>query len=87
MRKYLEEKYGEDTVYKGGLKVYTTLNRGMQDAAVNAVQAGLREVDKRRGWRGPIEHKKDTDFEKELKARSFQGRWRSIPAIFIQDLS
>ena len=69
IRKYLEEKYGEETVYKSGLKVYTTLNRGMQEAAVNAVQAGLREVDKRRGWRGPIEHRSDIDIEKELKSK------------------
>jgi len=69
IRKYLEEKYGEDTVYRSGLKVYTTLNRGMQEAAVNAVQAGLREVDKRRGWRGPMEHKSDIDIAKELKSK------------------
>ncbi|MBI5640152.1 MAG: PBP1A family penicillin-binding protein [Nitrospirae bacterium] len=69
VRKYLEDKYGEETVYKGGMKVYTTVNRGMQVAAVNAVQAGLKEVDKRRGWRGPIEHKQDTDFTKELNGR------------------
>lgn len=73
VRKYLEEKYGVDTVYKNGLKVYTTLNRGMQIAAVTAVQAGLKEVDKRRGWRGPLDHKKDTDFEKELKAKELSG--------------
>jgi len=69
VKKYLEEKYGEETVYKGGLKVYTTLDRGMQSAAVNAVQAGLREVDKRRGWRGPIDHKKGVDFDKELRSK------------------
>jgi penicillin-binding protein 1A len=69
VRKYLEEKYGEDTVYKSGLKVYTTLDRGMQVAAVNAVQSGLKEVDKRRGWRGAIEHRNDVDFDKELKAK------------------
>jgi penicillin-binding protein 1A len=69
VRKYIEDKYGADTVYKKGLKVYTTLNRGMQTAAVAAVQNGLREVDKRRGWRGPIEHKKDIDIEKELNTR------------------
>lgn len=73
VKKYLEEKYGVDTVYKSGLKVYTTLNRGMQVSAVNAVQAGLKEVDKRRGWRGPLEHKKDTDFEKELKTKELSG--------------
>ena len=69
VRKYLEEKYGVDTVYKSGLKVYTTLNRSMQEAAVNAVQSGIRDVDKRRGWRGPLEHRDDIDFEKELKSK------------------
>lgn len=73
VKKYLEEKYGLDTVYKGGMKVYTTLNRGMQISAVAAVQAGLKEVDKRRGWRGPLERKKDVDFEKELKAKELPG--------------
>jgi penicillin-binding protein 1A len=69
VRKYLEEKYGDDVVYKSGLKVYTTLDRGAQVAAVNAVQSGLREVDKRRGWRGAIEHRNDVDFDKELKTK------------------
>ncbi|MCX5717684.1 MAG: PBP1A family penicillin-binding protein [Nitrospirae bacterium] len=68
VRKYLEEKYGEETVYKGGLKVYTTLDRGMQAAAQKALQEGLRELDKRRGWRGPVEHK-DIDVKKEMESR------------------
>jgi penicillin-binding protein 1A len=69
IRKYLEEKYGEDAVYKGGMKVYTTLNRGLQVSAVGAVQSGLKEVDKRRGWRGPVEHRSDVDVTKELKGK------------------
>ena len=69
IRKYAEEKYGEEAVYKTGLKIYATLNRSMQVSAVNAVQNGLRAVDKRRGWRGPIESKKGIDIEKELKGR------------------
>ena len=68
IRKYLEEKYGEETVYKGGLKVYTTLDRAMQAAAQKALQEGLRELDKRRGWRGPVEHKKDIDVKKRWRA-------------------
>jgi len=44
-------------VYKGGLKVYTTLNRGMQAMAVRALQEGLRDLDKRQGYRGPIARK------------------------------
>ncbi len=67
VRKYLEEKYGEDAVYREGLKVHTTLDRGMQAEAVSAVQSGLREVDKRQGWRGPVEHKTGINLAKELK--------------------
>ncbi|HEX8947879.1 MAG TPA: PBP1A family penicillin-binding protein, partial [Dissulfurispiraceae bacterium] len=57
IRQHLEEKYGVDTVYKGGLKVYTTLNKSAQMNAQRALQEGLREVDKRRGWRGAMGHK------------------------------
>jgi len=52
MRIYLEEKYGEDQLYKGGLKIYTTMNATMQRAAYESVRAGLKEVDKRQGFRG-----------------------------------
>jgi penicillin-binding protein 1A len=69
IRRYLEDKYGDDAVYKTGLKVYTTLNRGMQVAAISAVQNGLRDLDKRRGWRGPVEHRKDIDIQKELSTK------------------
>ncbi len=69
LRTYLENRYGVETVYKKGLRVYTTLNRGMQIAAVSAVQNGLRDVDKRRGWRGPIDHKKDIDIARELDTK------------------
>jgi penicillin-binding protein 1A len=69
IRRYLEDKYGDDTVYKTGLKVYTTLNRSMQVSAVSAVQNGLRDVDKRRGWRGPLEHKKDIDVQRALSTK------------------
>jgi len=69
IRKYLEDKYGEELVYRGGLKVYTTLERDAQLSAEKALQQGLRELDKRRGWRGPLEHRKDIDIKKELKSK------------------
>ncbi|MDI6889363.1 MAG: PBP1A family penicillin-binding protein [Thermodesulfovibrionales bacterium] len=69
VRKYLEEKYGAELVYRGGLKVYTTLDRNAQLSASKALQEGLRELDKRRGWRGPLEHRKDVDVKKELKGK------------------
>jgi penicillin-binding protein 1A len=69
LRRELEAKYGEETVYKKGLMVYTTLDRNAQLSAARALQQGLRELDKRRGWRGTQEHKKDVDIEKEMKSK------------------
>lgn len=68
IRQQLEQKYGVEMVYKGGLKVYTTLNKNAQIYAQKALQEGLREVDKRRGWRGPIGYKEDiTEYVKASK--------------------
>jgi penicillin-binding protein 1A len=54
VRQQLVAEYGETMVYKGGLEVFTTLNVEMQKAAEQAVRNGLRQLDKRQGWRGPI---------------------------------
>ena len=71
IRQQLEQKYGAETVYKGGLRVYTTLDKNAQAYAQKALQEGLREVDKRRGWRGPIGHKDIEESSGGLK--SFLG--------------
>ncbi|MCX8031367.1 MAG: PBP1A family penicillin-binding protein [Thermodesulfovibrionales bacterium] len=57
LRQYLEQKYGEEMVYRKGLKVYTTLDKQTQIFAQRALREGLREIDKRKGWRGPIGNK------------------------------
>ncbi|MDB9822518.1 PBP1A family penicillin-binding protein [Deltaproteobacteria bacterium] len=54
IRRYLEEEYGRDLLYGGGLKVYTTMNLAMQQSAGDAINKGLAELDKREGYRGPI---------------------------------
>lgn len=51
IRQYLAARYGDDTVYKGGLNVYTTLNISMQRMANRAMTTGLHELDKRQGYR------------------------------------
>ena len=56
IRQHLVERYGESLVYKGGLQIYTTLNIAMQKLAEESLQQGLRQVDKRQGWRGPLGH-------------------------------
>ena len=54
VRQLLMATYGETIVYKGGLQIHTTLNLSMQKAAEAAFAAGVRELDKRQGWRGPL---------------------------------
>jgi len=56
VRQYLERTYGRDRLYRGGLKVYTTLNLEMQAAARRAIEKGTLELDKREGYRGPLRH-------------------------------
>jgi penicillin-binding protein 1A len=51
VRRYLDAKYGEVTLYEEGLEVHTTLDPAMQKAANQAVFEGLRELDKRQGFR------------------------------------
>ena len=50
VRRYIQEKYGSDVLYKEGLEVYTTLNIPMQKAARDAVERGLQELDAREGY-------------------------------------
>ncbi|MBW2063863.1 MAG: PBP1A family penicillin-binding protein [Deltaproteobacteria bacterium] len=56
VRRYLVQKYGRDLLYRGGLRVYTTLDLKMQRAAQEALRKGLRELDKREGYRGPLKY-------------------------------
>ncbi|UCF30717.1 MAG: PBP1A family penicillin-binding protein [bacterium] len=54
VRKYIYDTYGEETLYREGLKVYTTMDVKLQAIAQEAVREGLRELDKRQGYRGPL---------------------------------
>lgn len=54
IRKYLESTYGTEAVHEQGLRVYTTLNVKMQQAANQAVRDGLHSYDRRHGWRGNL---------------------------------
>jgi len=56
VRQQLEEKYGEERLYKDGLKIYTTMNAEMQKGAYDAVVNGLKALDKRQGFRGAAKY-------------------------------
>jgi len=51
VRKYVEKKYGDEALYRGGLKIYTTINMDYQRYAEEALSRGLRAQDKKYGWR------------------------------------
>lgn len=50
IKEYLEEKYGSETVNKGGLKVITTLDSFLQEKAEQAVKEGA--LKNERDWNG-----------------------------------
>lgn len=52
VRLRLRRDYGGARTREGGLRVYTTLDAGMQQAAEDSVERALRAHDKRRGFRG-----------------------------------
>jgi penicillin-binding protein 1A len=54
IRQKLEQEFGPEAVHQEGLRVYTTLDREMQRAAVQAVRDGLHAYDRRHGWRGDL---------------------------------
>uniref|UniRef100_A0A831UEA2 Penicillin-binding protein 1A n=1 Tax=Geobacter metallireducens TaxID=28232 RepID=A0A831UEA2_GEOME len=59
----LEETYGVDRLYKEGLKIHTTMNAEMQKGAYEAVVNGLKNVDKRQGFRGAVKQLGEAEVE------------------------
>jgi penicillin-binding protein 1A len=54
VRKYLDERYGPDAVETQGLQVDVAMDPLLQRYAEAALEAGLRAVDRRQGFRGPL---------------------------------
>lgn len=54
VRRQIIEKYGDKSLYEGGLSVRTSLDPQMQIVARKALQDGLLTYDQRRGFRGPV---------------------------------
>lgn len=56
VRRRLAKNYGEDSLYKGGLSVRTSLEPRLQEIADRVLRKGLISYDRRHGWRGPLGH-------------------------------
>ncbi len=96
IRRHLAEKYGEKMLYEEGLSVTAQISPQLCKVAKKSLQEGLRAIDKRGGYRGPVQHLKDVEeiekvlkverialIEKKLGYRIFQpdGRIDSIAAL------
>jgi len=65
VRRHLISKYGESSLYKGGLTVRTTLDPRLQKVADWSLRKGLIAYDRRHGWRGAFQHVDLQDTKKE----------------------
>jgi penicillin-binding protein 1A len=67
VRQMLAAQLGDDMVNNKGLRIYTSLDLQKQLAAQESVMAGLKSLDKRQGYRGPLKTiATDADIEKFL---------------------
>ncbi|MEQ8965176.1 MAG: penicillin-binding protein 1A [Azospirillaceae bacterium] len=54
VRRELQDIYGDEQLYEGGLSVRTTMDPGMQAIVDRVLREGLLDYDRRHGWRGPV---------------------------------
>ncbi|MFH0901462.1 MAG: transglycosylase domain-containing protein, partial [Pseudomonadota bacterium] len=56
IRRWASQRYGDRSLFDGGLRIHTSLDMKAQRAAEAAVRNGLDSLDRRLGFRGPIGH-------------------------------
>ena len=71
IRQYIKNKYGDEGLYKRGLKIYSAVSIALQHDAQKSLNSGLENIDKREGYRGPLRHLSKDEiqpfFEKQKK--------------------
>ncbi len=71
IRRELLDRYGEPTLYGGGMSVRATIDPVLQDIADTALVDGLEDYDRRHGYRGPI--------DRILLDATWQARLAALP--------
>ena len=67
VRKNVIEKLSYEKVYKQGFNINTPINLDLQKIATDVLRKGLISYDKRKGWHGVLENKKnDLNWSKDL---------------------
>jgi penicillin-binding protein 1A len=86
----VEGKYGADALYNQGLQIHTAVDIDFQKQAEQEVNRGLREIDRRQGFRGPLRSLAATEIEGFLQEQSTDLEitplqpGRTIPAVVAQ---
>jgi penicillin-binding protein 1A len=70
VRRNVVDRYGNKALLNEGLKVFTTMDSEKQRAAQEAVLANLLVVDKRQGFRGPVQQLPNADARKAFIEKS-----------------
>ncbi len=91
VRRELQELYGTEGLYEGGLTVETSVDPDWQQAAEETLLPALRTVDHRQGYRGPLitieDKEKRADFLKKLQEHlppEAIENGRSVPAVVLR---
>ncbi len=90
VRRYVEGKYGADALYNQGLQIHTAVDIDFQKNAEQEVNRGLREIDRRQGFRGPLRSLAAAEIEGFLQEQSTDLEitplqpGRTIPAVVVQ---
>jgi penicillin-binding protein 1A len=66
IRKKVIKDYGYDKVHKQGFNIKSSINLELQNLASASLRKGLLEYDKRKGWRGSLDNRKNKDWNKNL---------------------
>jgi len=78
VRQLLIDEIGEDALLTAGLKVHTSLDLNMQKTAQTQLKKGLKNLDKRQGFRGPLKNivnlEEQTQFFKEREKKWISGK-------------
>ncbi len=88
VRRRIQEGFGDDRLYEGGLSVRTTLEPRLQQSAEEALRNGLEAYDRRHGWRGaPASLDDFAGWQDKLADKAFPGRresWRKAVVLKVQ---
>ena len=76
VRREVQQNFGEDALYEGGLIIRTTLDPKLQKIASDVFRKQLKNYDSRHGYRGPVAHLDEgDDFQSVALPKGADDNW------------